>query len=495
MLRPIIRTLAPAGVFLGELFRQPWLLLIVIFGPFLILLAFVLGARVYRDFPTTIVVQPAGASGPAPLQAGARELSNFLKVIDTTPDRDAALARLQRGDAKLVLELPADPEGALARGEQAQIRLYTNEIDPLARSFFQLYVESQIAELNRQTISRSAAEAQRAAGNLDNDMNRLQQIVDGLDSGDLPAQRQRLAEARTLLAQINRGLAQAVDTARRVGFPTTELQATATRLQAMESDLARLESQLGLVPTGPEVARMREALATARPLVSALRATNPDVLSAPFSAQVTNVVPYLPSGTSYFLPGILALVLQHLALTLAAVSVARDRRLGLFDLYRLSPARPTEILLGKYLGLIVLVAVIAAVVTGLSLWSLGLPVLGGLAWLSAALAALLLTTLALGFVVGLVTRSEETAIQVAMLLLIASVAFGGLLAPLDQLSPPLLAAALLLPVTTGRILLEAVLFRGYLIEWQAALALGGLLLMLLAASFGLFGRELARRPS
>jgi hypothetical protein len=96
-------------------------------------------------------------------------------------------------------------------------------------------------------------------------------------------------------------------------------------------------------------------------------------------------------------------------------------------------------------------------------------------------------------VVGLLTNSEEAAIQAAMLLLIASVAFGGLLAPLDQLTPPLLAVAHLLPVTTGRLLLEAVMFRGYLLDWVAPTVLGGLLLVTLVLSYRLFAAELARR--
>src|SRR5712692_1608646 len=161
-----IRTTAPANVFIGELFRQPWLLFIVILGPFLILLAFVLGARVYRDFPTTIIVQPAGQTGDAPLQMGAENLKNFLDVVDVTTDREAALARLQHGEVKLVLELPADPLGALARGQQAEIRLTTNEIDPVANSFFTLYVESQVAELNRQAIARVAGEARASAADM-----------------------------------------------------------------------------------------------------------------------------------------------------------------------------------------------------------------------------------------------------------------------------------------------------------------------------------------
>jgi hypothetical protein len=80
-----------------------------------------------------------------------------------------------------------------------------------------------------------------------------------------------------------------------------------------------------------------------------------------------------------------------------------------------------------------------------------------------------------------------------MLVLIASVAFGGILAPLEQLSPPLLAAAYLLPVTSGKVVLEAVMFRGYLLDWVAPAILLALLAISCVLSFRLFSVELARR--
>jgi ABC-2 type transport system permease protein len=238
---------------------------------------------------------------------------------------------------------------------------------------------------------------------------------------------------------------------------------------------------------------MRQDVAQLQQVLAQAQTTNPTVLSAPFAATVTNVAPYVPEGTNYFLPGVLALVVQHLALTLAAVSIARDRRLGVLDLYRLSPASPVELLLGKYLGLILMVALIAAAITGLAIVALQLPVLGGLPWLASALFVFVLTALAYGFGIGLLTGSEESAIQVAMLVLIASVAFGGLLAPLEQLTKPLLAVAYLLPVTSGKVVLEAVMYRGYFVNWLAPAVLVLLLLVAFVLSFRLFGRELAQR--
>ncbi len=500
MLSRPIRAVAPASVSVGELFRQPWLLFIVIFGPFLILLAFVVGARVYRDFPTTIVVLPAQPAGPSSLQMNGKDLDNFLRVVDTTTDRDAALARLHRGEVKLVLELPPDPEAAIAKGQQAQINIYTNEIDPLANSFFTLFVESQIAELNREAIAKTAAQTKDTVGRLKGEVDRAATLLDGIENGSVQEQRQHLAEAATLLDQIDAGLTQvqqiaqlALGPAAANAAPLAELQRERDQVNRLRNDIRQLDAQLALAPSPQQAAQLRQDVGQLQQLLTQAQSANPTVLSAPFTAQVTNVAPYVPRGTDYFLPGVLALIVQHLALTLAAVSVARDRRLGVLDLYRLSPASAGEVLLGKYLGLIVMVALIAAAITGLAIIALGLPVLGGLPWLASALFVFVLTSLAYGFVIGLLTRSEETAIQLSMLALIASVAFGGLLAPLEQLSKPLLGVAYLLPVTAGKIVLEAVMFRGYFVSWVAPVVLVLLLLVALALSFRLFATELARR--
>ena len=500
MLRTPLRALASGGVFLGELFRQPWLLFIVILGPFLILLAYGLGARITRDFPRTIVVQPPAAA-PTTLQVSPEALSAYLNVVDVTPDREAALARLRRGEVELVLELPGDPQAALARGEQARIRLATNEINPIATAFAQLYVESQIATLNRQAIARTATSARGAAESAQGDVERLATALERLDTAALADQQRRLTEVQTLLGQLDTSLATLEDVVRAAGpilgvgpgTPLTEVQLQRERVGRLRADVRAFEATLAQVPTGADATRLRQGVRELQGLLATLRATPPEVLAAPFLAELENVAPYQPSGAGYFVPGILALVLQHLGLTLAAVSLARDRRLGIFDLYRLAPASAGEVLVGKYMGLGLMIALIAVGIVLLVVWALGVPILAGLTWLAAALGVFLLATLALGFVLGLVTRSEDAAIQVAMLVLIASVAFGGLLAPQEQLTAPLRAVAQLLPVTHATVLLQAVLFRGYLLDPVAPTLLAVLGIVMLVLSFRLFRRELAER--
>src|SRR5205085_7031488 len=112
---------------------------------------------------------------------------------------------------------------------------------------------------------------------------------------------------------------------------------------------------------------------------------NPLVLAAPFYAQAQNTAPIKISFTSYYAPGVLMLLLQHIAITLAALSMVRERVLGTVELFQVTPIRPGEILLGKYAGFLVFLGVITAVllalmsnelsVEGFRL-SLGVPILG-----------------------------------------------------------------------------------------------------------------------
>ena len=62
------------------------------------------------------------------------------------------------------------------------------------------------------------------------------------------------------------------------------------------------------------------------------------------TAQVTNIAPSSPAVPQYFGPAVLALILQHMAVTLIALSLVRERTSGVIELFRISPVSTTEVL-------------------------------------------------------------------------------------------------------------------------------------------------------
>lgn len=63
----------------------------------------------------------------------------------------------------------------------------------------------------------------------------------------------------------------------------------------------------------------------------------PDVIAAPTEAAAQNVAPTQPHLIAFFAPAVLALVLQHTAVTLSALSFVREREGGALELCRVSP--------------------------------------------------------------------------------------------------------------------------------------------------------------
>jgi ABC-2 type transport system permease protein len=186
----------------------------------------------------------------------------------------------------------------------------------------------------------------------------------------------------------------------------------------------------------------------------------PDVVAAPTRAELHNLAPSTPRVISFFGPAVLALILQHLAVTLVALSLVRERTSGVMELFRISPVSAAEVLAGKVIAFGVLGAIIAFVTVGLLIIGFGIPILGPPALVALTIGLLLLASIGLGLVVAVVSDSERQAVQLSLLVLLAAVFFSGFVLGIDEFSEPVRALAYLLPVTHGITLLQDLMLRG-----------------------------------
>jgi ABC-2 type transport system permease protein len=218
----------------------------------------------------------------------------------------------------------------------------------------------------------------------------------------------------------------------------------------------------------------------------------PEVLAAPTRAEVFNESTVEPSAIAFYSPGVLALILQHIAVTLVALSLVRERTSGIIELFRISPISTWEVILGKVLAFGVLCAAISAVTLTLTVRVLGVPLIGD-PWLLAGIIALLtVASLGLGLLIAVLSDSERQAVQLSLLTLLASVFFSGFVLPIEEFTPDVRAAAYLLPVTHGIRLIQDYMLRGWTnVGWQVA-ALAGIGAVLLLVSWVLLRRSMTR---
>lgn len=208
-----------------------------------------------------------------------------------------------------------------------------------------------------------------------------------------------------------------------------------------------------------------------------------EVIAAPTRAETRNLAPIEPNVVAYFAPAVLALVLQHMAISLTALSMVRERMSGAMDVFRVAPVRTLEVVVGKYVAYGFFNLSIATATTLLVVRVLGVPLLGApyeLAWVVLLLTA---ASLGMGLLISNLVDSERGAVQFSMLVLLASVFFSGFVLPLDEFLPQVQWFAYTLPVTHGiRLLQDTMLMGGTNSPWQqSALAIIAVIMFLLTS--------------
>ena len=102
----------------------------------------------------------------------------------------------------------------------------------------------------------------------------------------------------------------------------------------------------------------------------------PEIVASPTRTELINIAPLTPGVVAFFGPAVLALILQHLGVTLVAMSLVRERTSGVLELFRIAPISSAEIIAGKVLAYGVLGAAIAAISLTLLIVAFHIPVLG-----------------------------------------------------------------------------------------------------------------------
>lgn len=228
-------------------------------------------------------------------------------------------------------------------------------------------------------------------------------------------------------------------------------------------------------------------------LVAAASDIPPTVLVSPFRPTAQNIAPTSPGFVAFYAPGVLALLVQHIAVTLTALSLVRERLSGAVELFRIAPVSSREIMVGKYVSYFLQTAVLTAILLAIMVIGLDVPVLGSVTDVAITMALLIAASLGVGFFISSVSRTETQAVQFSLLVLLASVFFSGFFLPLENLLEPVWAVSYALPVTYGIQALQRLMLRGETPPVWIPLALAGIAVGLFILASLIFQRLFTRR--
>ncbi len=401
---------------LTEIVRQPRLILMLVLGPFLVMFLFGLGYPDQNRALRTLFVaeDPSSLQGDMKVITEATSPSIINQGVEN--NKQAALSKLASNQTDLVILIPQNALETVRKNKQAQFIIYHNEVDPFQVAYIQSVARIYVDEVNRRLLQSVAEQGQQNAGtlqtNLEDAIKKTQALKQAIPPGDTN---------------------------------------TANQVNDLEKDLTTAHDQL-----------------------STFRSVGSSVLVNPFSVDTNPLNDIIFTPTEFFAPAVIVLLLQHLSITFASLSIVRERRSGIMELFRVSPITAFETLVGKFLSYMLFEILLAGAITALAVWVLKVPMFGRWQDYAIAVVILLFTSLAVGFLISLISGTDTQAVQYSMLLLLASIFFSGFFLDLRLMWEPIRVLAWSLPATYGIQMLQDIMLRG---TSAPPILLGGLALI------------------
>lgn len=487
------RFIRASSFFRKEIFdvlRQPRLILTLVFGPFIILFLFGVGYHNVARPLRTWFVAPEGSPFAQDLSEYVNNMGSELSFAGVSTSKADALSRLARGEVDLVIVAPQNAYQTVMANQQAVCTIYYNDIDPVQVSYIQYVGVLFVDAVNRSVLASITSSGQKKSTNIHNDLQLAHQSTTALrqavQSGNQSGTQQNQQNLNTSVNAISLGVGASLSMLS--ALPTTGGSSTSANdpLQATLQDLQQNTAQFNNTDPNSKDQRLSSLdkidrdLTTLDSSLVQFQSLDPAIIINPFRSETRSIASIQPSQTDFYAPTVLALLLQHMALTFAALSIVRERNAGAMELFRVSPLSAGEALLGKYVSYMLFGFVIAAVLSALLIFGLHVPMLGSWGYFTLVVGALMFASMGAGFIISILSETDSQAVQYSMIVLLASVFFSGFVISLDYLIYPIKAVSWLLPTTYGGLMLRGITLRGVGPDW---LLLGGLIAMGLVLMF------------
>lgn len=161
------------------------------------------------------------------------------------------------------------------------------------------------------------------------------------------------------------------------------------------------------------------------------------------------IVLFNPDGrtANYIIPGLVAIMLQIVAIVLTAIAIVRERERGTLEQLLVTPIDPLGLMLGKLAPYLVIGVAETAVILAVMRFGFGVPIRGNLLFLFGMALVYLFALLALGLFISTRAQTQAQAQQMAQFFFLPSIFLSGYIFPTAGLPLPLYLIGRILPAT------------------------------------------------
>jgi ABC-2 type transport system permease protein len=158
---------------------------------------------------------------------------------------------------------------------------------------------------------------------------------------------------------------------------------------------------------------------------------------------------YNPENITAFniVPGLLGVILSITLILMTALAVTRERERGTMEGLLATPVRPIEVMVGKLTPYVIVGLVQAGLILLLSRALFEVPMVGGWAAFASGLLLFIVASLALGFLISTVAKTQLQAMQMSFFYIMPSILISGFMFPFAGMPRWAQVIGSVLPVT------------------------------------------------
>jgi ABC-2 type transport system permease protein len=194
----------------------------------------------------------------------------------------------------------------------------------------------------------------------------------------------------------------------------------------------------------------------------------------------------------FVFPGLLAALVQGVALNMTALVVVREREVGTIEALLVTPIRPVELMLGKTIPNLLITMFVVAENLIFTVVVFGLPFKGSLLLFSVLATLFCFSGLGLGLVISVVVQNQLQAQLLGMMVNFGGFFLAGMLFPVYALPPALRLLSYLFPATYFLPITRDIMIKGVGLDafWGDALGTCVLTVVIVIAAARLFRQSL-----
>lgn len=199
-------------------------------------------------------------------------------------------------------------------------------------------------------------------------------------------------------------------------------------------------------------------------------------------------------GEYTFIPGMMAMIMMLVCVMMTAIAIVKEKEMGTMEILLVSPFKPFMVIVSKFIPYLLISLVNVTSILLLSWVFLGLGVKGSIFLLYAESLLFIITSLALGLLISIVSDSQQTAMFGSLMAtMLPTLLLSGFIFPVENMPWPLQVFSNIVPSRWFYIIVKSIMIKGLGIAelWKETVILVAMTTFLLLISIKKFNIRLS----